>query len=87
MDIGGDHSAVNPTRLAVLHLFILGISHEDVVDGFPGLRRNGFDRSAEGRFLHPLIDKPDPAEVPITARSKNMKGKILGNREFNTRKE
>jgi hypothetical protein len=77
MDIGGDHRAVYPTLLAFLHLFILGISHEDVVDGFPGLRQNGFDRSAQGGFLETLIGKPDPAKVPITTRVKDMKGKIF----------
>jgi hypothetical protein len=77
MDIGGDHRAVYPTLLAFPHLATLGISHEDIVDCFPDLSRNGFDRSAEGSFLHPLIGKPDPAEVPITSRVEDMKSEIF----------
>jgi len=49
----------------------------DVVDRFPSLRRNSFDRSAQGGLFHPLIGKPDPAKVPIAARVKDMKSKVL----------
>jgi hypothetical protein len=77
MDIGGDHRAVYPALPAFLNVDILTISHEDVIDGFPSLRRNGFYRSAKGGSFKSLMGKPDPAEVPITSRVKNMKGEIF----------
>jgi hypothetical protein len=77
MNIGGDHRAVYPALLSFLHPLVLGISHKDVVDGFPRLRRNGFDRCTKGGFLEPILGKTDLAEVPIASRVQNMKGEIL----------